>query len=210
MCTICLQKAIRYCWEKIRPKKWKDIPYLWIAFKLLEQLDIHMVKSKFWTLSHNIHKNYLEVNHRHNVKVHVIKLPGENILNLVVTKISLKKKKTTYFWARPRGGTREGCADGRLGAGGCAPNLPRPRGWGGVCGQRRWKGRPPVWMRGYRVRAEASLIGSILPSGLYLSLLGSSFSPSTFAKSGAFFPALRSLQKESSLNPRQAKLSWLL
>lgn len=70
--------------------------------------------------------------------------------------------------------------------------------------------QPPVWMKGYRVRAEAALIGPILPSGLYLSLLGSSFSPSTFAKPGSSFCALRSLQKKSSLNPRQAKLSWLL
>ena len=66
--------------------------------------------------------------------------------------------------------------------------------------------QPPVWMRGYRVRAEAALIGPILPSGLYLSLLGSSFSPSTFAKPGSSFCALRSLQKKSSLNPRYCPL----
>ena len=68
MCNIYLPKSIRYCWENIRPKKWKHIPYLWIALKLLEQLDIHMEKSKFWTLSHNIHKNYLEMNHRPKCK----------------------------------------------------------------------------------------------------------------------------------------------
>lgn len=66
--------------------------------------------------------------------------------------------------------------------------------------------QPPVWMRGYRVRAEAALIGPILPSGLYLSLLGSSFSPSTFAKPGSSSCALRSLQKKSSLNPRYCPL----
>ena len=52
------------------------------------------------------------------------------------------------------------------------------------------------------MRAEAASIGPILPSGLYFSPLGSSFSPSTFSKPGASFPALRSLQRKSSLNPR--------
>lgn len=57
--------------------------------------------------------------------------------------------------------------------------------------------------------SEAASIGPILPSGLYLSPLGSSFSPSTFSKPGASFPALRSLQRKSSLNPRCCRLPRL-
>ena len=66
--------------------------------------------------------------------------------------------------------------------------------------------QPPGWMRGCRVSAEAALIGPILASGLYLSLLGSPFSCSTFAKPGGSFPAPRSLLKNSSLIPRCCRL----
>lgn len=59
--------------------------------------------------------------------------------------------------------------------------------------------QPPVWMRGYRVRVEAALIGPHPTPLVCISpYLAVPSLPPPFAKAGASFRALRSLQKKSS------------
>ena len=93
MCNICLPKTIRYCWEKIRRPKiggiyhiygfpsncWTNWLYIWKKVNSEHYLTIYTKITWKWITDLN-------------VKVHVINLTGENIHNVVVTKISFLKK----------------------------------------------------------------------------------------------------------------------